>query len=329
MSRYLITGGLGFIGGHLAHALCLVGHSVRILDDLSTGHRDSAPSACEVQIGDVSDPAAVAGAMTGMEGCFHLAAIASVERSNEAWAACHRVNLGGTVNILEAARDAGKVPVVYASSAAVYGEHPEGRLNEDSATRPLNAYGADKLGGELHAAVATRLHGVPTTALRFFNVYGPGQDPNSPYSGVISIFAQRIMAGEPVVIHGDGRQSRDFVYVGDVVHFLVAAMATTSTRPLILNVCTGRATSVEDLATTIGDLANRGVEKIQRDARPGDIRASVGNPRLAAHELGLRATTLLPEGLGKTLAAIDLSRTELPSRPTISQTSSKATLEGI
>ena len=300
MSRYLITGGLGFIGGHLAHALCQAGHSVRILDDLSTGHRKNAPGTCEVQIGDVADPAAVAHAMTGMTGCFHLAAIASVERSNEVWAACHRVNLGGTVNILEAARDAGKVPVVYASSAAVYGEHPEGPLTEDSATRPLNAYGADKLGGEFHAAVAMRLHGVRTTALRFFNVYGPGQDPNSPYSGVISIFGQRIMAGEPVVIHGDGRQCRDFVYVGDVVHYLVAAMATASTHPLILNVCTGRATSIRVLFDVLCDVLGRQVPITRGAARAGDIRQSLGDPRLAGGALGVAARTTLHEGLTST-----------------------------
>lgn len=303
MSRYLITGGLGFIGGHLAHALCRAGHSVRILDDLSTGRRENAPDACEVKIGDVADPAAVAAAMTGMEGCFHLAAIASVERSNEAWAACHRVNLGGTVNILEAARDAGKVPVVYASSAAVYGEHPEGPLSEASATHPLNAYGADKLGGEFHAAVAMRLHGVRTAALRFFNVYGPGQDPNSPYSGVISIFAQRIMAGEPVVIHGDGRQSRDFVYVGDVVHFLVAAMAAAFTRPLILNVCTGRATSIRALFDVLCDIFGRQVPATQGPARTGDIRQSLGDPRLAGGTLGVMAVTNLHEGLISTFGS--------------------------
>ncbi len=241
--------------------------------------------------------------MTGMEGCFHLAAIASVERSNEEWAACHRVNLGGTVNILEAARDAGKVPVVYASSAAVYGEHPEGALAEDSATRPLNAYGADKLGGEFHAAVATRLHGVRTAALRFFNVYGPGQDPNSPYSGVISIFAQRILAGEPVVIHGDGRQSRDFVYVGDVVHFLVAAMAAGSTRPLILNVCTGRATSIRALFDTLCNVCGRQVPITRGPARGGDIRQSLGDPRLARDTLGLAARTTLHEGLTSTFGS--------------------------
>lgn len=297
MSRYLITGGLGFIGGHLAHALCRAGHSVRILDDLSTGQRENAPDACEVRIGDIADPAAAANAMTGMEGCFHLAAIASVERSNEEWAACHRVNLGGTVTILEAARDAGKVPVVYASSAAVYGDRPEGALTEDSATRPLNAYGADKLGGEFHAAVAMRLHGVRTAALRFFNVYGPGQDPNSHYSGVISVFAQRIMAGEPVVIHGDGKQSRDFVYVGDVVHFLVAAMAAASTRPLILNVCSGRATSVRALFDILCDVCGRQVPVTQGAARAGDIRRSLGDPRLARDTLGVAASTTLHEGL--------------------------------
>ena len=176
----------------------------------------------------------------------------------------------------------------------------EGALTEDSATRPLNAYGADKLGGEFHAAVAMRLHGVRTAALRFFNVYGPGQDPNSPYSGVISIFAQRIMAGEPVVIHGDGKQSRDFVYVGDVVHFLVAAMAAASTRPLILNVCSGRAPSVRALFDVLCDVCGRQVPVTQGPARAGDMRRSLGDPRLARDTLGVAASTTLHEGLTTT-----------------------------
>ncbi len=181
----------------------------------------------------------------------HLAAIASVERGNQDWLGCHRVNLTGSITVLDQARRAGKsparagrpVPVVYASSAAVYGDNPAIPLAEDAAPRPLSAYGADKLGSELHARVGAQVHGVPAIGLRFFNVYGPRQDPRSPYSGVISIFCDRLRAGREVTIFGDGSQTRDFVYVGDVVAALAAAMARLAAAPQassdVINVCTG------------------------------------------------------------------------------------------
>src|SRR3954465_16016306 len=160
--------------------------------------------------------------MLGAAGCFHLAAIASVARANEDWIGTHRINLGGTIAVLDAARHLGGVPVVYASSAAVYGR-ADGVAAETSVTAPLTAYGADKRGSELHAAAGTLVHGVPTLGLRFFNVYGPRQDPNSPYSGVISIFAKAIASGNTVTINGDGRQTRDSAFVGDIARFLPPA----------------------------------------------------------------------------------------------------------
>jgi UDP-glucose 4-epimerase len=173
MARYLVTGGCGFIGSHLADALVEAGHSVRILDDLSTGKRENAPEAAEIVIGDVADANAVARAMRGVDGAFHLAAIASVARSNEDWAGTHRVNVTGTVNVMDAARIAksGKpVPVVYISSAAVYGDNQDVPLTEAATTRPLTAYGADKLASELHGRVAWEVHRVPTVGFRFFNI---------------------------------------------------------------------------------------------------------------------------------------------------------------
>ena len=204
-------------------ALLAAGHRVRVVDDFSTGRAENLDPRCEVVRGDVCDPHLVRRALLGSSGCFHLAAIASVARGNEDWLGTHRVNVGGTVAVLDAARALGGVPVVYASSAAVYGR-VQGIADEESLTAPLTAYGADKRGSELHAACGTLVHGVPTSGLRFFNVYGPRQVPDSPYSGVISIFARTIAGHQPVTIHGDGKQTRDLIYVADVVAFLLAGM---------------------------------------------------------------------------------------------------------
>ena len=206
-ASWLVTGGCGFIGSHLVEALLRRGERVRILDDLSTGRRHDVLAGAEIIVGDVADPVAVARAMDGVDGCFHLAAIASVQRCNEDWLGTHRTNLTGAITVFDAARTARRdapVPVVYASSAAVFGDNPETPLAETATLRPLSAYGADKLGCELHGRVAWNVHGVPTTGLQFFNVYGPRQDPSSPYSGVIAIFADRIADGRTVEILATG-----------------------------------------------------------------------------------------------------------------------------
>ncbi len=301
MRTYLVTGGCGFIGSHLADALLAEGHGVRILDDLSTGKLANKPIAAELIVGDVADAEVVAQAMTGIAGCFHLAAIASVERGNQDWLGTHRVNLTGTIAVLEAARRAGPVPVVYASSAAVYGDNPALPLTEAAVPRPLSAYGGDKLGCELHARVAGLVHRVPTTGLRFFNVYGPRQDPDSPYSGVISIFCDRLRAGQEVTVFGDGGQTRDFVFVGDVVRALIAGLREASVGARVFNVCTGRATSVAELAGAIARTLGVTPEIGFGPARPGDIRASLGDPSAARAALGFIAGTRLPDGLARTL----------------------------
>ncbi|MBF0439596.1 MAG: NAD-dependent epimerase/dehydratase family protein [Magnetococcales bacterium] len=305
MATWLITGGCGFIGSHLADALIARGDGVRILDDLSTGKRENVSSRCEIIVGDVSQDGVVAAAMEGVDGCWHLAAIASVARSNEAWVATHRVNLTGTIQVLDAARRVGKgeaIPVVYASSAAVYGDNIAIPLNETSSTVPLTAYGADKLGSELHARVAAQVHGLSSTGLRFFNVYGPRQDPFSPYSGVISIFAQKIMRKEPITLHGSGNQTRDFIYVGDVVRFLLKAMACGQGRAEVYNVCSGQQIAIIDLARLLFRVCGHEVEIQHAPARTGDIQVSLGNPEQAARQLGIRVETALEEGLRKTLA---------------------------
>jgi UDP-glucose 4-epimerase len=304
---YLVTGGCGFIGSHLCDALIAQGHTVRILDDLSTGKIENKPAAAELFQGDVADAALVARAMAGVDGCFHLAAVASVERGNQDWLGTHRTNLTGAITIFDAARrtrpDGGSAPVVYASSAAIYGDNPQVPLPEGATPRPLSAYGADKLGCELHARVATHVHGVPTAGMRFFNVFGPRQDPKSPYTGVISIFCDRLRAGSGVRIDGDGQQTRDFVFVGDVVAALMAAMKAMPDGSPVFNVCTGRATSILLLAQTIGELCGRTPEIQFAAPRAGDIRTSLGDARYALEALGFAARVSLRDGLAQTLAS--------------------------
>jgi len=297
MPRFLVTGGCGFIGSHLCDSLIADGHDVVVVDDLSTGRRANLPAGCQLVVGDAADGALVAKAAAGTSGIFHLAAVASVERSNEAWRATHLANQTATVTVLEVARSIGRVPVVYASSAAVYGQGNGCTLDETAALDPLAVYGADKLGSELHARIAHRLHGVPTTGLRFFNVYGPRQDPKSPYSGVISIFAERLRRRLPVTVFGDGRQSRDFVYVGDVVRFLRAGMATRSDAPRVVNVCTGRDTNLLELIALLGRALGAEPEVVHGPPRASDIRRSCGDPTGAHRALGVHATTDLATGL--------------------------------
>jgi UDP-glucose 4-epimerase len=299
LSLYLVTGGAGFIGSHLTDSLLEDGHHVRVLDDLSTGKRANLAGAAELILGDVADPAVVARAMDGVAGCFHLAAIASVQRGNEDWPGTNRVNLGGTIAVLDAARAAGRVPVVYASSAAIYGDLGGEIAHEAAIPAPQNAYGADKLASEWHAAIGWHVHGVPSMGLRFFNVYGRRQDPSSPYSGVISIFAARIAAGQGVTLHGDGGQTRDFVHVADVVAHVRASMRALDATPGagVLNVCTGRETSVAALAGLLGRLAGAAPVVSHGPARSGDIRRSVGAPARARARLGVVADRRLEDGL--------------------------------
>ena len=311
MGRFLITGGAGFIGSHLADALLGAGHRVRVLDDFSTGRRGNLDARCEVIAGDVADPATARGAFAGIDGCFHLAAVASVARGNEDWLGTHRVNQTGTLTVLQASRetrpdragDGSPPPVVYASSAAVYGDLGGTPARESLRPAPMTAYGADKLGSELHARVGWHVHGVASLGLRFFNVYGPRQAPASPYSGVVSIFACRLAGGGAVSVHGEGTQTRDFVYVADAVAHLLASMRRVLAAGgcEVLNVCTGHGTSVLDLAHALARLRGWPPRLLHGPARAGDIARSVGDPALAIASLGVRAATPLTEGLAATL----------------------------
>jgi UDP-glucose 4-epimerase len=301
MGSYLVTGGCGFIGSHLAEALIARGHRVRILDELSTGQRANTPPKAELIVGDVADGAAVRGAIAGTDGCFHLAAIASVPKSVEAWWPTHRVNLGGTINVLEAAHAAGGAPVVYASSAAVYGDNPALPLGESAALIPQSPYGADKAASELQAHAAFAVRGLPSTGLRFFNVFGPRQDPASPYSGVISIFAERLLAGQPLTIFGDGEQSRDFVFVGDVVAALLLAMERQDKSARAFNVARGEGVTLLRLVTALERVVGRKASVRHAPPRAGDVRHSLGDVRRIRESLGFAAKVGLEEGLASLL----------------------------
>jgi UDP-glucose 4-epimerase len=304
MARLLVTGGAGFVGSHLVDALWTQGHAVRVLDDLSGGTRENLSQQVEVIQGDITDPRAVEQAFEGIDACFHLAAIASVVRSNREWLRTHKVNLTGTINIFDQARrlrHRQEIPVVYASTAAIYGDCTVVPVGEQSPVAPLSAYAADKSACELHARVAGALHRIPTVGLRFFNLYGPHQDPRSPYSGVITVFAGRLVRGEPIEIFGDGEQVRDFIYIGDAVSALARAIAAASTTAPVFNICTGKGTTVRALAETMADLYQTDLVAYYRPGRCGEVRVSIGDPRSAIEQLGFRAETTLMEGLAITL----------------------------
>jgi UDP-glucose 4-epimerase len=304
MATWLVTGGCGFIGSHLVEALLKRGNRVRVLDDLSTGKRSNIPAGVDLRIGDVADERAVADALVGADGCFHLAAVASVQRCTEDWLSTHRTNLTGTITVFEKVRRNGAaspLPVVYASSAAVYGNNPQVPLKENATTSPISAYGADKLGCELHGKVAWEVHGVPNVGLRIFNAYGPRQDASSPYSGVIAIFADRVASNSALEIYGDGKQTRDFIYVGDVVAHFLAAMQDLRADARAFNVCTGRGITILELAESIGGLAGRRPDIRHRAPRTGDIQASVGDPTKAMSAFGLIDRVDMRDGLRKTL----------------------------
>jgi UDP-glucose 4-epimerase len=290
----LVTGGCGFIGSHVVDALVARGDRVTVLDDLSSGSRANLNSAASLVEGSVADAALVKSLGAKADAVIHLAAIASVQVCEQAPARAHRSNVEGTNAVFAAATMRG-IPVVYASSAAVYGDNTNLPLSEGETPRPLGNYGAHKLENE---ATAKRYTGrVPSVGLRFFNVYGPRQDPRSPYSGVISIFAAKAQAGEPLTFFGDGEQTRDFIYVGDLVTLILAGLAHATSGARVFNGCTGRATSLKQLATSIGEALGKPITTTHAPARVGDIRHSLGAPDAATKELGFTATTPLLEGL--------------------------------
>jgi len=302
--RILVTGGAGFIGSHVVERLLEEGREVTVLDDLSTGSLDKLPRAApglRFVRGDVADERAVRDALDGCEALIHLAAVASVQASMERPLETHRTNLEGSLRVFEGAAAAGVRRAVLASSAAVYGDVDALPLAEDGPTRPLSPYAADKLAAEHYLAHYHRSGRLPGVALRFFNVYGPRQDASNPYSGVISIFLERARRGAPVTVYGDGRQSRDFVYVRDVAALVTAALRhPVEAEAPVYNVGRGASVSLLELIDTLGRLTAP-LRVTHADPRPGDIRHSrADTARLLALAARLETappSTPLREGL--------------------------------
>ncbi len=301
----LVTGGAGFIGSHVVDVLLESGFRVRVLDDFSTGLPENLAHArkkgpLELREGSIEDPDLVRRAVRGVRWVFHLAARIFVAESVQNPVAYHRTNVLGTVQVLQAAREAGVERVVLASSAAVYGVPRDLPLREDAPLQPLSPYAAEKIANEMDARVFTHLD-LDAVALRLFNVYGPRQRPDSPYAAVIPAFLSRWMQGKPPVVYGDGTQTRDFVFVEDVARaFLLAAQAPRASGQ-VFNVCSGQGISLLDLLRRMRPLFPAAPDPEFAPPRPGDIRHSVGDPARAREVLGFQPQVSLEEGLQRTL----------------------------
>lgn len=304
-SPILVTGGAGFIGSNLVDVLVARGYSVRVLDNFSTGKRDNLPLDGRVELieGNVADAQTVRRAIQGCQAVVHLAAVASVQASVDDPVGTHQSNLVGTLNLCEAMREEGVKRVVFASSAAVYGNNGEGQaIDEQTPKAPLTPYAADKLASEHYLDFYRRQHGLEPVVFRFFNIYGPRQDPSSPYSGVISIFTERAQQGLPITVFGDGEQTRDFVYVGDLVEVLVQALGKPSVETGAVNVGLNRATSLSQLLAAIGDVLGGLPPVSYENARSGDIRHSrANNARLLQRFQLPEPITDMRSGLAKLL----------------------------
>ena len=298
--KYIVTGGAGFIGSHLCDELVSEGHDVVIIDDLSSVRRENIEHLLtnnRVQFfqGSITDLPALEQQCRGVDGVFHQAAFVSVPRSIEDPVLNHTINGTGTLNVLVAARDAGVRKLVFASSAAVYGNLPGLPLREDMPADPQSPYAVSKLTGEYYCRLFSSLYGLQTVCLRYFNVYGPRQDPYSDYASVIPRFINRVKNGQPPIIFGDGKQTRDFVFVKDVVRMNVMAME--SEKEGIVNVASGNETSVNDLAQTVLSLSARSLSPRYEDERPGEVKRSVADITKAKEDFGFSPEYDLLRGL--------------------------------
>jgi len=276
------------------------------LDDLSTGHRHNLPlddAGIEFIEGDVAHPETVNRAVEGVEAVFHLAAIASVQRSVEDPFGTHRANYEGTLRVLDAMVHHGVKRIIYASSAAIYGANPDLPLRETAQPDPLSPYGVDKLAGEYALNAYRHTHGLHPTVLRFFNVYGPRQDPSSPYSGVISIFVRACRTGQPVTLYGDGQQTRDFVFVGDLVQVLIDSLGWNRGAPKRVNVGTGSPTSLLEMLAELEQASGTTIARRFAEARAGDVRHSLSSVDRLQSLMPGRTSTPLRDGLRAVLAA--------------------------
>lgn len=301
----LVTGGAGFIGSHIAAALMAQGARVRVLDDLSTGHRENIEEIggdLEFIEGSVADEQLLNKVLENVEVVFHEAAIPSVPRSVEAPKQTHIASVDGTFSLLVAARDRGVRRVVYAASSSAYGDQPTLPKAEQMLPDPLSPYAVAKLVGEYYCQVFTRVYGLETVSLRYFNVFGPRQDPGSQYSGVVSRFISVLLSGEQPVIYGDGEQSRDFTYIDNVVFANLQAASAKDASGKVINVANGERITLNELLSEVKDLTGKqDVTAEYREPRVGDVRHSLADITLAQQYLGYESKVGLREGLQRTI----------------------------
>jgi UDP-glucose 4-epimerase len=307
MSSYLVTGGAGFIGSHLSEALIKRGHRVRVADSFVTGYRHNLREGVELMEGDLAEPAAAKRAVQDMDYVLHQAAIPSVPRSVKNPEESHRANVDGMLNVLLAARDAGIKRIVFAGSSSVYGNTPALPKHEEMPTNPLSPYALQKLVSELYGQMFTRLYGLEVVTTRYFNVFGPRQDPGSPYSGVISLFIKALLDRQRPVIYGDGGQTRDFTFVGNVVDGVLRAAETPGVGGEVFNVATNGRVSLNQLLAVLNRIIGSDVEPIYMESRAGDVRDSQADITKAGKLLGYRPTVSLEEGLRETVAWFESS----------------------
>ncbi len=305
MANVLVTGGAGFIGSHITTACVKRGDRVRVLDNLRSGFRQNLSEVIddiEFIEGDVADESAAARAVRGVELVFHQAALASVPLSIERPMDSHQSCATGTLNILHQSVKAGVQRVVYAASSSAYGNRPFAAKRETDLPQVLSPYAAAKLAGEFYCQAFHYSFGLETVGLRYFNVFGPRQDPASPYSAVIPLFVSAILSGKPPVIFGDGSQSRDFIYVGNVVQGNLLAAASTEAAGQVFNMAEGRQTSLLQLLNLLSELLGENVQPDFQPARQGDVRESLADITQARQVLGYEPSTSLEEGLRQTIA---------------------------
>jgi UDP-glucose 4-epimerase len=298
--KYLVTGGAGFIGSHIAERLVEQRAEVCILDNFSTGKRENLENLqghAEILEGDLRNAGLVKQALEGVDVIFHEAAFVSVPQSMEQPQDCLDVNVTGTAQLFEAARRAGVRRVVFATSAAVYGDSTDMPLKEETALRPLSPYAASKRVDEIYGQLYTTSFGLEVAALRYFNVYGPRQRPDSMYAAAVPIFIRRLLDGKPITIFGDGGQTRDLINVRDVVQANLTAAEHPAAPGEIFNICTGVETRILDLVEILQDLFPAAAEPVFAEARAGDIYRSIGSPQKAADLMRFRAQVTLEEGL--------------------------------
>ncbi len=305
MATNLVTGGAGFIGSHLVRELLSRGEQVRVLDNFSTGKPENLAGLngrLEIIEGDLRDEALLREITRGVQIIYHQAAMVSVALSMEDPETCYAVNVHGTVNLLDAARNAGVQKVILASSAAVYGETDLLPLTETLLPGPLSPYAASKLVNEVYASLYTRALNLPVVALRYFNVYGPGQSPDSQYAAAIPIFVRRLVNNQSPTIYGDGHQVRDFIYVQDIVHANLLAASSPGSSGQVMNICSGQETDLLALIDTLGKVLDVRPDPVFSSPRPGDIYRSVGDPARAKKVMNFAARTGLYDGLANTVA---------------------------